>query len=57
MQKTSSIAIAAALALFAMPAFAQDQNSSTTGQEIVPPAASTTDGTVSGGNTAQTAPT
>ncbi len=33
MQKTSSIAIAAALAFFAMPAFAQEQNSSTTGQE------------------------
>lgn len=49
MQKTSSIAIAAALAFFAMPAFAQEQNSSTTGQEITPPAASTTDGTMSDG--------
>lgn len=54
MQKTSSIAIAAALAFFAMPAFAQEQNSSTTGQEITPPAASSTDGAAMGADSAQT---
>lgn len=56
MLKTSSLAIAAALAVLAAPAIAQDQNSSTTGQTIKPPAAVTTDGTAQTGDTAQTTP-
>jgi hypothetical protein len=54
MSKTSSIAIAAALALFgAQVALAQEQNSTKTGQEVQPPAA-TAPGTGTG--TAQTTP-